>query len=67
MLATFKQHKNRNIREELNILAQKGFVRVISINHATKDTLEPLRIEELLTLTDKDLKSKKSVIYWWTE
>ncbi|HMW65696.1 MAG TPA: excinuclease ABC subunit A, partial [Chitinophagaceae bacterium] len=59
MLATFKQHKNRNIREELNILAQKGFVRVISINHATKDTIEPLRIEELLTLTDTDLKSKK--------
>ena len=59
ILATFKQHKNRNTREELNILAQKGFVRVISIENATKDTLEPLRIEDLLALTDKDLKSKK--------
>src|SRR4029453_18529829 len=28
ILATFKQHKNRDIREELNILTQKGFSRV---------------------------------------
>jgi excinuclease ABC subunit A len=28
ILATFKQHKNRNIKEELNILVQKGFSRI---------------------------------------
>src|SRR5215510_11708979 len=28
ILATLKQHKNRDIREELNILVQKGFSRV---------------------------------------
>ena len=28
ILATFKQHKNRDIKEELNILVQKGFSRV---------------------------------------
>src|SRR5690348_16750789 len=30
ILATFKQHKNRDLREELNILVQKGFSRVYS-------------------------------------
>ena len=30
ILATFKQHKNRDIKEELNILVQKGFSRVYS-------------------------------------
>ena len=28
ILTTFKQHKNRDIKEELNILVQKGFSRV---------------------------------------
>src|SRR5436189_5779505 len=32
ILANFKQHKNRDIKEELNILAQKGFSRVVSPN-----------------------------------
>ena len=52
ILATFKQHTNRNIKEELNILAQKGFSRMY-------DQLsgEVLRIEELLEKTDKELKS----------
>ena len=30
ILANFKQHKNRDIKEELNILVQKGFSRVYS-------------------------------------
>src|SRR6187549_43278 len=30
ILATFKQHRNREIKEELNILVQKGFSRVYS-------------------------------------
>ena len=58
ILATFKQHKNRNLREELNILTQKGFVRVIGIEANSKTATEPMRIEELLELSDKELKSK---------
>ncbi len=52
ILATFKQHTNRNIREELNILVQKGFSRMY--DHAAG---EALRIEELLEKTDKELKT----------
>lgn len=59
IMATFKQHKNRNVREELNILAQKGFVRIASPNPSAGGALEPERIEDLLDLTDKDLKQKK--------
>lgn len=59
ILATFKQHKNRDIKEELNILVQKGFSRVASPNPAEGGALEPLRIEELLSLSDKELKAKK--------
>lgn len=58
ILATFKQHKNRDIKEELNILVQKGFSRVVSPG-SSGGALEPNRIEELLELTDKELKSKK--------
>jgi excinuclease ABC subunit A len=59
ILATFKQHKNRNIKEELNILTQKGFVRVACPKSSEDGALEPQRIEELIELTDKDLKAKK--------
>ncbi|MFI5128411.1 MAG: excinuclease ABC subunit UvrA [Chitinophagales bacterium] len=59
ILATFKQHKNRDTREELNILAQKGFTRVASPNPGAGGALEPQRIEELLELSDKELKAKK--------
>src|SRR5688500_2043600 len=45
ILATFKQHKNRDIKEELNILAQKGFSRVASPNPSKGGALEPERIE----------------------
>jgi excinuclease ABC subunit A len=58
ILATFKQHKNRDIKEELNILVQKGFSRVVSPG-SSGGALEPNRIEELLELTDKELKAKK--------
>jgi excinuclease ABC subunit A len=51
ILISLKQHRNRNLKEELNILVQKGFSRVYSKN-------EVLRIEELLELSDKELKSK---------
>lgn len=59
ILATFKQHKNRDIKEELNILVQKGFSRVASPNPAASGALEPQRIEELIELSDKELKAKK--------
>lgn len=59
ILVPFKQHKNRDIKEELNILVQKGFSRVYASRPAAKDQLgEVLRIEELLELGDKELKSR---------
>ena len=41
LLVSFKQHANRDVKEELNILIQKGFSRVYS-------NKEILRIEEVL-------------------
>jgi excinuclease ABC subunit A len=56
ILSAFKQHTNRNIREELNILIQKGFSRMAA---SSKDgILEPSRIEDLLELSDKELSAK---------
>ena len=54
ILANFKQHKNRDIKEELNILVQKGFSRVYS-----RESGIVHRIEELLELNDKEIKAKK--------
>lgn len=48
ILTSFKQHANRQVREELNILTQKGFARMY-INQ------QPTRIEELLELNDEQL------------
>src|ERR1043166_946951 len=59
ILFLLKQHKNRDIREELNILVQKGFSRVASPDPSEGGALVPQRIEELLELSDKELKSKK--------
>jgi excinuclease ABC subunit A len=59
ILVPFKQHRNRDIKEELNILVQKGFSRIY--NRKSKDEKESgeiLRIEDLTELPDKDLKSK---------
>ena len=60
ILATFKQHKNRDIKEELNILVQKGFSRVYGHQPGVKSQESGIihRIEELLELTDKELKSR---------
>ncbi|HEY4207645.1 MAG TPA: excinuclease ABC subunit UvrA [Puia sp.] len=52
ILTPFKQSKHRNVREELNILLQKGFSRIYAG--------ETLRIEEMLELEDKALESKLS-------
>jgi len=60
ILTTFKQHKNRDAREELNILVQKGFSRVYirETSDIKRETGEILRIEDLLLLADKELKNK---------
>jgi excinuclease ABC subunit A len=51
LLTVFKQHKNREAREELNILLQKGFSRLYAGG-------ETLRIEDLLEMDDASLKKK---------
>ncbi|HMI59770.1 MAG TPA: hypothetical protein VK518_02650, partial [Puia sp.] len=66
LLTPFKQHKNREIKEELNILLQKGFSRLYvpaaattaATAGATGTIGETLRIEELLELEEKALKKK---------
>lgn len=55
ILATFKQHRNREIREELNILAQKGFSRIYSRIAGEEGTVH--RIEDLQALPATELKS----------
>ncbi len=60
ILALFKQHKNRDFREELNILVQKGFSRMAFPDASQGGALEAVRIEDLLELKDKDLNSKFS-------
>ena len=49
LLTVFKQHKNRDIKEELNILLQKGFSRLYAAGVT-------LRIEDLLEMEEKELK-----------
>ncbi len=58
IIVKFKQHANREIREELNILMAKGFSRMASPNAEKDGALEPVRIEELLELTDVELAKK---------
>ncbi len=57
ILATFKQQKNRNLREEMNILVQKGFSRM-AVTDEKENGLVAVRIEELLELSDKELTAK---------
>ncbi|MDZ4795095.1 MAG: excinuclease ABC subunit UvrA [Bacteroidota bacterium] len=61
ILATFKQHTNRDSKEELNILVQKGFSRVYSRESkiGNQESGVIYRIEELLEHSDKELKTKK--------
>ncbi len=60
ILVGFKQHANRAIREELNILMQKGFSRMyLRLEKGSDGIQEKInRIEALLELTDKELKSQ---------
>ena len=52
MLIAFKQHTNRDIKEELNILVQKGFSRIVSclsfLANNQIEKSEVVRIEDLL-------------------
>ena len=56
LLTPFKQHRNRDAKEELNILLQKGFSRLYVPAKGT--TGETLRIEDLLEMDEKALKKK---------
>lgn len=51
IIVRFKQHAKRVAKEELNILVQKGFSRLYIDR-------QPERIEDLLELTEKELKKK---------
>jgi excinuclease ABC subunit A len=60
ILIALKQHKNRDLKEELNILVQKGFSRLY-IRQSSKvngESGEILRIEDALNLSDKESKQK---------
>lgn len=57
ILAKFKQHAKRNLKEELNILIQKGFSRV-AIANTSNDTVIISKIETLIELKDADLKKQ---------
>ena len=58
VLVSFKQHANRETKEELQILMQKGFARIYHKPSAVKSTDKAsiYRIEELLEMTDAALK-----------
>ncbi|TWI79216.1 excinuclease ABC subunit A [Lacibacter cauensis] len=59
LLVNFPMHAKRSIKEELNILIQKGFTRVYKKNDAAKakaESGEILHIEDLLEQSEKDLK-----------
>ena len=58
ILVPFKQHANRAVKEELNILMQKGFSRlyVHRMSDDRKQMTEILRIEDLLEISEKRIK-----------
>lgn len=63
IIVPFKQHAKRDAREELNILMQKGFVRMYHrevTGEKEKGLGEIKRIEALLELDDKALKKTLS-------
>ena len=57
ILVSFKQHAKRAVKEELNILMQKGFSRLYVHRMAdeSKQMTEILRIEDLLEKSEKEL------------
>jgi len=63
VLTPFKQHKNRDTKEELNILVQKGFSRIYvrGSSDLNREAGTILRIEDLLALPDKELTQKLTI------
>ncbi|HVZ56812.1 MAG TPA: hypothetical protein VG870_09165, partial [Chitinophagaceae bacterium] len=57
ILVALRQHANRQLREELNILVQKGFSRIY-LRPAGGAPGEIIRLEDLLEATDKQLREK---------
>ena len=55
ILVTIKHHAHRNLKEELNILMQKGFSRIAISEKKKENSITLKRIEELLELSDKEL------------
>lgn len=55
ILVKFRQHRNREVKEELNILLQKGFSRVAVDGGQAADAMEIKRIEDLLELDKKQM------------
>ncbi len=53
ILSRFKQHANRSVPEELNILIQKGFSRLYIAGNKTAGSLH--KLDELVALTEKEL------------
>ena len=71
LLVLFKLHSNRNVREELNILLQKGFTRIAvgakeasgrSAHKQEKAGIEILDIEDLLELDDTVLDKTLGIV-----
>ncbi len=60
ILTRFKKHRNRENREELNILLQKGFSRLEFMDDSSVDDMDVFRIEDLLELDDQELELKFS-------
>lgn len=68
IIVPFKQHVNRSIKEELQILMQKGFSRIYLRKvegkrekvEGEKFVSELIRIEDLVELTDDELHAKLS-------
>ncbi|MFT3904236.1 MAG: excinuclease ABC subunit UvrA [Niabella sp.] len=58
ILSMFRQHRNRELREELNILVQKGFSRVALEDSGNGEGMAVKRIEDLLEMEDKTLQSE---------
>ena len=63
ILSAFKQHRNRDIKEELNILMQKGFSRIYVSPFSRTQKENPInegtvyRIEDLLAEVNSDFKA----------
>src|SRR5689334_20145080 len=60
ILTPFKQHKNRDPKEELNILVQKGFSRVYirETSNINDESGEILRIEDLLASPGREVSQR---------